>query len=152
MPGVASTGKAGIGVLFEVGDGASPEVFAAVANVTEVQAGGKTLNTEDATHLNSPNYYMEFIATLKQSDEWTFTMQWDPTDPTQAAATGLDSFLENRTLKNYRVNPSGIGLSEGFGCSAYVTALGNVQITPTGIMTRQCTIKPTGATTAVTYP
>ncbi|NEI70956.1 hypothetical protein GR212_15335 [Rhizobium lusitanum] len=140
-----STGKAGIGVTMQVGDGASPEVFTTVANVTTMSVGGVTLNTIDATHLNSPNFYQEFIAGLKSADEWTFTMQWDPTDPTQSGTTGLRAKLEARELVTFRINTQAIGLPISLEADAFVSQLGNIDISPEAIMTQQCTIRPSGA-------
>src|SRR3546814_3460259 len=95
-----STGKAGIGVTLQRGDGSSPEVYATMANVTQISAGGVTVNMIDATHLDSPDFYAEFIPGLKTADEWTATIQWDPSDPTQNGTTGL------RDRKSTRLNSS----------------------------------------------
>jgi hypothetical protein len=143
--GKASTGKTGIGVLLKIGDGASPEVFATVANVTTMSVGGVTLNTVDATHLNSPNFYQEFIAGLKSGDEWTFTTQWDPSDPTQSGTTGLRAKLESRLLTTFRVDTSAIGLHISLECDAFVSAIANIDISPENIMTQQVTLRPSGA-------
>jgi hypothetical protein len=140
-----STGKAGIGVTLDVGNGASPEVFATVANVTTMSVGGVTLNTIDATHLASPNFYQEFIAGLKAADEWTFTLQWDPSDPTQSGTSGLRKKLEDRVLVTFRANTASIGLPISLEADGFVSQLGNIEISPEAIMTQQCTIRPSGA-------
>lgn len=147
----ATSGKTGIGVLLKLGDGASPEVFATVANVTNLNAGGVSLGTVDATHLDSPNYYEEFLATLKTSEVWTFTLQWDPTNATHDGTTGLRKKLEDRALCNMQVNPFAIGLAKGFAATGYVTQLGNVQISPTGVMTQEAQFRPTGKVTEQTF-
>lgn len=147
-----STGKAGIGVLLRLGDDASPVVFATVSNVTQLSAGGVTLATEDATQLGSPNFYAEFIPTLKTADEWTFTLQWDPTDPTHDGTTGLRKVLEDRAERQFRMDASALGIAQGIEVDGYVTALGNLEVTPTGIITQSCTIRPTGAPRSVATP
>ena len=147
----ATSGKTGIGVLLKLGDGASPEVFATVANVTQLNAGGVSLGTVEATHLNSPNYYEEFLATMKTSDTWTFTLQWDPTNATHDGTTGLRKKLEDRTLCNMQVNPYAIGLAKGLSASGYVTQMGNISITPTGVMTQECQFRPTGKVLEETF-
>lgn len=140
----ASTGRIGVGVLLKLGDGASPEVFATLANVTELNAGGITVNMEDATHLASPNFYAELIPALKESEEWTFTLQWDPTSATLDSSTGVRSFIEGRTQVNLQVDPSAIGLDLGFQAAGWFSQMGNVSITPREIMTQQCSYRPTG--------
>lgn len=144
MVGVASTGKTGIGVLLQVSDGESPPVWATVANVTQLNAGGATLNMVDATHLNSPNFYMEQIPGLKKSADWTGTVQWDPTDPTLGSATGMAKFLEDRSLETFRLNAAALGIALILEVDAYVSELGNVSVTPEGLMTRTFTLAPTG--------
>jgi hypothetical protein len=142
--GVPSSGKTGIGVLLQVADGQSPATWATVANVTQLSVGGATLNLIDATHLNSPDYYMERIPGLKTSADWTGTVQWDPTDATLSAISGLSKFLEDRSLQMFRLNPTAIGISTILECDAYVAELGNIEVSPEGIMTRSFTLSPTG--------
>lgn len=139
-----TTGRTGIGVLLKMGDSASPEVFATIANCTNLEAGGVTLNFEDATHLDSPDFYEEFLPTLKSAEQWTFTLQWDPNHPTHDGTTGLRKKLEDRLLTTFRVDPSAIGLDEGIEADCYVGQLGNISITPTGVMTQSCSLRPRG--------
>lgn len=148
--GTATTGKAGIGVVLKMGDGASPEVFTTVANCTNLSAGGVTLNMIDATHLDSPDFYQEFLPGLKAADEWTFTLQWDPSNPTHSGTTGLRAKLEARTLVTFRVDTDAIGMTKSLEADAYVSQLGNVEITPEAIMTQSCTIRPSGKIREVT--
>lgn len=152
MAGVASTGRTGIGVLFKMSSDFPGTTFATVSNVTQISAGGVTLNMVDATHLNSPDFYQEFIPALKSSQEWTLTLQWDPTDPTHSATTGMKKVLEDRVKRAFQIDPSQIGLALGFECDAYVSQMGNVEITPEGIMTQQATIRPSGAVRAKSFP
>lgn len=143
MP-VASTGKAGIGVVFKMGDSGSPATFTTIANVTQISAGGVTLNTIDATHLDSPNFYQEFIAGLKSAEEWTFTLQFNPAEATHAGTTGLRAVLEAREYRLFQLNPSAIGMTVGIECRALVSRLGNIEVSPENIMTQACTLRPTG--------
>lgn len=152
MVGVASTGRTGIGVLLKMSADFPATSFATVANVTTLSAGGVTVNMVDATHLNSPDFYQEFLPALKSSQEWTFTMQWDPTDPTQNLTTGLKKVLEDRVKRTFQVDPSQIGLSLGFEADCFVSTLGNVEISPEGLMTQQVTLRPSGAVRAKTFP
>ena len=144
MAGVASTGLTGIGVILQVSDGESPDTWATVANVTQLSVGGATLNLVDATHLNSPDYFSERKPGLKVSSDWTGTIQWDPTDATTGSATGLASFLEARTRETFRLNAFALGITTGLECDAYVSELGNIEVTPEGLMTRSFTLAPDG--------
>jgi Lambda phage tail tube protein, TTP len=142
----ASTGKNGLGVLLKVSDGAATPAFTTIGNVTTLSAGGKTLATVSATHLASPDFYEEFIPTLKTSSDWTFTIQWDPSDTQQNL---LDTLLEDRETREFMVDTDAIGLSLSLEADCIVTELGNIEISPTDIMTRSVTLKPTGAARAV---
>lgn len=145
--GTASTGKAGIGVLLRVSDGADPTpTFNTISNVSTLSAGGKTLATVSSTHLDSPDFYEEFIATLKTSDEWTLTLQWDAADTEQVL---LDTLLEDRVFRTFIVDTDPLGLPTSIEADCLVINLGNVEISPTEIMSRSVTLKPTGKVRAV---
>lgn len=138
-----STGLAGIGVLLRVSDMDSPPTFATVANVTNLEAGGRTLNTIDATHLASPDYYQEFIAGLKSSQAWSGTIQWSQ-DPSFDDSTGLGSYLESREEITLQVDFSGVGVNQALEADGLVTELGNITISPEAIMTQSFGFQPSG--------
>lgn len=147
-----TTGKTGAGVFLELLDTDSPPSFATVANVTNIEAGGRTLETVDATHLASPDKYREFLSTLKTADDWTATVQWDPNDPTLDNTTGLGSRLESGEETTLRVNFSALGTGYDLGLEAdgFVTNLGSITIGVDTLMTQPFTFKPTGAPRIVT--
>lgn len=140
----ASTGKAGIGVSLQLSDMESPPTFATVANVTNLEAGGRTLNTIDATHLASPDFYQEFIAGLKSAAAWTGTIQWDSDDATLDDSTGLGSYLESRELVTLRINFSAIGVDKALEADGLVSELGNLTISPEAIITQTFGFTPSG--------
>lgn len=139
-----TTGKTGLGVVLQMGDGASPEVFANVANVVSMEVGGVSLELVDATHLDSPDFYREWLPSLKTAQAWSLTLQWDPSHATHDGTTGLRKKAEDRLLTTFKVDPSAIGLVDGIEVDAYVTELGNISMTADGIMTQTCTLQPTG--------
>jgi Lambda phage tail tube protein, TTP len=141
-----TTGKSGLGVLLKVSDGAATPTFTTIGNVTTLSAGGKTLATVSATHLASPDRYEEFIPTLKTSADWTFTVQWDSDDDQQNL---MDTLLENGEAREFMVDTDGIGAPLSLEADCYVTELGNIEFSPTDIMTRSVTLKPTGAARSV---
>lgn len=145
--GTLSTGVSGIGVLLKVSDGATPTpAFNTISNVTTLSAGGKTLNMTDSTHLDSPDFYQEFIPGLKAADEWTLTIQWQPSDTQQNL---LDDLLEDRERRTFIVDTDPVGLTLSIEADCYVSNLGNIEISPEAIMTRSVTLRPVGKPRAV---
>ena len=144
MAGVATTGKTGLGVVLKMGDGESPEGFATVANVVSMEVGGVTLELVDATHLNSPDFYREWLSSLKTAQAWNLTVQWDPREATHDGTTGLRKKVEDRLLTTFQIDPTAIGLTLGIEADAFVTELGNISFTADGIMTQTVTMQPTG--------
>ena len=50
------------GTTLKIGDGATPEVFAAIAEVTNVGGPGMSLDTVDITHPSSTGGWKEYTA------------------------------------------------------------------------------------------
>ena len=63
------------GTLLKVGDGASPEVFATIAEVKDISGPGTTLSTEDATNHDSGGW-REPVPTLLEGGEVTFDLNY----------------------------------------------------------------------------
>ena len=147
-----STGRAGIGVTLEVSDGADPAAWATVGNVTQISAGGASINMLDATHLASPDMYTEQAPGLKTAAAWTGTVQFDPEDPTLNAETGLRKSLEDRSLENFRLNFGNLGLTFGLECDAYVSELGNIEFGAEALMTQTFSLTLKGKAREVEIP
>ncbi len=100
--GVATV-VSGFGVQFKTGDGASPEVFTAVAEVLSV--GGPTINRDviEATHTDSLNNYKEFLSGLTDGGEVTVTMNFLPGDVTQDESSGIMGDFLVQTLRQYQI-------------------------------------------------
>lgn len=139
-------GRAGIGVVFRVQLGSG---YYTVGGVSEMQALGASLGNVDATHLDSPNGYSEFIPVLKRPEQWTFTLQYDENDFAQAKATGLWSKLETRQMIKARLDFSGHNIQKALESDGYVAQMGAITIQPDQIMSRQVTFQPTGRVTVV---
>lgn len=86
------------GVQLKRGDGAEPEVFTAIANLTNLEDGGRTRNTIDVTAHDSPNKYMEFVGGLIDPGEVTIDINYDP-----AVHDVLENDLEDEDPRNYQV-------------------------------------------------
>jgi hypothetical protein len=96
-------GIAAFGTLFKMGDGASPENFTTIAEVTDISGPELGTDTEDGTHHSSTGGYEEVIATILRTGTVTLTIQYDPTDATHDASTGLIYEWTQKTTTNYQL-------------------------------------------------
>ncbi|WP_436772070.1 phage tail tube protein [Yinghuangia sp. YIM S09857] len=74
------SGLDGFGTQFLRGDGAGPEVFTALANVTNVSGPGLSRETIDVTAHDSPDGWMQFLGGLKDPGEVTVDVNYDPAE------------------------------------------------------------------------
>lgn len=88
----------GFGTILKRGDGETPEVFTAIANLTTVDDGGRVRNTIDVTAHDSPNQYMEFVGGLIDPGEVTVDINYDP-----AVHDVLEADLEDTDPRNYQI-------------------------------------------------
>ncbi|MFJ2707854.1 phage tail tube protein [Streptomyces sp. NPDC087428] len=88
----------GFGTVLKRGDGEEPEVFTAIANLTNVDDGGRTRTTIDVTAHDSPNQYMEFVGGLIDPGEVTVDINYDP-----AVHDVLEADLEDTDPRNYQI-------------------------------------------------
>lgn len=89
----------GKGCFFYRGNGASPEVFTKLAEVTSINPSGATLDTIDVTNMDSGGY-KEFIQGLKDGGDVSVGMNFLP-----GAATHLRMMqdFKDPAVRNYRV-------------------------------------------------
>ena len=73
--------KLGFGLLFQVGDGASPEVFTDLLEIYDLPEIGEDAELKEATHHKSPNGAREWIRGLKDGSEFEImaNLVWDAT-------------------------------------------------------------------------
>lgn len=76
----------GYGTTFSTGDGASPEVYTELAEVTKITPPNISRDAVEATHMKSPNAWREFIAGLKNGGDVSLEINYDPNG---AAATSF---------------------------------------------------------------
>ena len=127
----------GYGSTFAIGDGASPEVFTVVAEVTSITPPSRSRDVEDATHLLSPDEYKEFIAGMSESGDATLGLNYIP-----AVSHVLMAAFEAKGGNYQIVMPGDIGLTfAGIFTSFDIGELTN------GKMTASCTIKGSGKAT-----
>lgn len=86
------------GTALKIGDGASPEVFTTIPQVTSID-GPTTSNDEiDVTHLGSTS--REFEPALPDQGEITCEMEWDENDTVHA---GLRTKFNATTTHNFQL-------------------------------------------------
>lgn len=130
--------KTGFGTKVYRGDGATPEVFVAIAEIGDVTGPEKRLQTEDATHMESPDGYVEKIPTIREAGDVSFDMHLIEGNTTQSP---LFEDLDNGTERNFRlVFPSG---TTRISFAAFVTSIGP-SFPVKGKMVRSVTLSVTG--------
>ncbi|MBR1193238.1 phage tail tube protein [Bradyrhizobium sp. AUGA SZCCT0160] len=75
---MATSARIGYQTLFKTGNGASPEVFTTLAEVTGITPPAMARDTVDATHEESPGAWREFIAGLKDGGEVGLELNFIP--------------------------------------------------------------------------
>lgn len=140
---MTTNARIGYGTLFKSGNGASPEVFATLAEVTNVTPPGFSRDTHDATHEESPEAWREFIAGLKDGGEISLEMNFIPGGSSSAAMVAeLNLNGPQATINRQIVFPDG----SYFACAAILTAWepdAPIDDKMTGSATYKVTGKPT---------
>ena len=94
-----SVGFTTFGALIAVGDGASPEVFTNVAEVSAIKLPSQDRGNVEFTHHESPNEHRELKPGLRLSGPCTFTINYIPDEATHLNASGgLLFFAEEAAL------------------------------------------------------
>ncbi|MBR1230204.1 phage tail protein [Bradyrhizobium sp. AUGA SZCCT0176] len=100
---MATSARIGYQTLFKTGNGAAPEVFTTLAEVTGITPPAMARDTVDATHEESPGAWREFIAGLKDGGEVSLELNFVPGGSAALALTAeldLDgpSAVKNRQI------------------------------------------------------
>jgi predicted secreted protein len=91
---------AGLGTQLQRGDGASPETFATIAEMTKVQGTGSKADVIDVTNMDSPTAYREKLVTLLDAGEISFDGNLIGSDVTQQ---DVQADFDARALHNWKV-------------------------------------------------
>lgn len=86
------------GTQLKRGDGGGPEVFTAIANVTNFSGPGLSREPHDMTAHDSPDGWMEFAGGLKDGGEVSVDINYDPSVHNTLIADFADS-----TPRNYQM-------------------------------------------------
>lgn len=98
-----SAGMSGFGTLLKIGDGGGTEVFTTIAEVYDIGGPSMSTDTIDVTNHSSPSAVREFVASLTDAGEVTFSVNFLPTNPTHNPSTGLIRDMLNRTKRNFQL-------------------------------------------------
>jgi len=102
----------GYGGQLMVGDGASPEVFEAIAGVVEITPGEMSTADIDRTHLRSPDAHREHMAGIRDSGPFSVRGIWLVDEQSQSnagggsgafASGGLVALWRARTTHNFKI-------------------------------------------------
>lgn len=91
-------GQDGFGTQLQRGDGAGPEVFTKIADVTNISGPGLSRETLDMTSHDSVDGWMEFVGGLKDPGEVSADINYQPSEHDSL----VDDF-EDTEPRNYRL-------------------------------------------------
>ncbi len=91
------------GSILQLGDGATPEVFTAIAEITELTPPQMSRDDIDVTSHQSSDGYREFISGLRDGGEVSFKANWLPTNSTHDGTTGLLETFNDNDTHNWKV-------------------------------------------------
>jgi predicted secreted protein len=137
---MATSAAIGYGTTFAIGDGGSPEVFTALAEVLSINGISFRRETQDATHMASPNRWRELIPGLRAMGEITVGLNFIPGGASQDAAVAR---LTSDSAENIKITfPN----AQTMTMSAYCTGF-SLEDAVDAKMTASATFQPTGEPT-----
>ena len=89
------------GTLLRVDDGAGN--FTTIAEVKDISGPELVSSFMDVTSHDSVDYTREFINSLRDPGEVTFSINYVPGNATHNMSAGLASLQQNRTLRSYQL-------------------------------------------------
>lgn len=93
----------GYGTLLQFSDGASPPAFTTLAEVNDISGPGMSRELPDATHMESPGGWREFLGGLKDAGEITVECNHLPNNATQDATDGVLSLFASGERRAWRL-------------------------------------------------
>lgn len=96
---MSTIAKIASGTLLKVGDGASPEVYTTVPEMTKLSGPSISFNLLDVTSHDSASYFREYIPGLADGDNIAGECNWRPSNAVHKSLR-VDSYA--RTLRNFK--------------------------------------------------
>tara|TARA_Y100000310_G_scaffold325782_1_gene389816 strand:+ start:1469 stop:1882 length:414 start_codon:yes stop_codon:yes gene_type:complete len=134
-----SNADIGFGAIFGI-ESATPGTYTKVAEVTAITPPSRSREAIDVTHLESPDRYREFIASIMEGGEASLTLNFVPS----ATDTLVDAF-EAGTGNYEIIFPNGVKMQFGGVFTSYEIG----ELVDNDKMTATCTIKQSGKATLV---
>ncbi len=91
------------GSALQLGDGATPEVFTSIAEITELEIFNLSRDSIDVTSHDSADGYKEKIPGMRDAGSLSIKANWLPTNATHDATTGLLSTFNDDLNHNWKI-------------------------------------------------
>ena len=91
------------GAELRLGDGAGPEVFTAIASVKSISGLQLGNDLAETTAHDAASRARTYVTTLRKSSQISFTLQYDSSDATHDATTGITAAAAATTSNNYQL-------------------------------------------------
>lgn len=91
------------GSVLQLGDGATSESFASIAELTELQPPQMSKESIDVTHFGSTNRFKEYLPGMKDGGTVSFKANWLPNNATQDEATGVLEAFKDDSNHNWKL-------------------------------------------------
>jgi|SRR3990172_6495050 len=98
-----SDGMAAYGTLLKIGSGGTAETFTTIAEVGDIDGPSMSVDTIEMTSHSSPGARKEFVASLIDSGEISFPINFIPTDGTHDDVTGIQKIMNDRSVWNWQM-------------------------------------------------
>lgn len=134
---------AGLGTILSRGNGATPEVFTAVPQVTALDGPKMDSNLIDATTLEDT--FEQFVQGVNKPGMVTFDLVWDPQN---AQHKGIENDYVNKTRRNWTITWPDAGSTVNT-FTAFVKSFGN-KAGPKATLSIAVELQMTGAPGLVT--
>lgn len=133
------------GTVIRVGNAAVPETFTAIAEITSLTPPPFVQEAIEATHMESPDKFREFIPGLRDAGEFSFDINFIPENPTHDWIDGVVGKVFNGAVNNYQLQvpstPAVIVTMRGFFSQFQLNAPID------GVLTATCTLRVSGKPT-----
>lgn len=147
---MTSTGKTGVGVVFQISLSLSPAVWTTLGNVKSINFNGRAADDIDFTNLNSDQGYREMRQGFKDGGSVAVDVQFDPTDTTHVGSTkGLLGLFNSGDVFYWRINFFPNGWSWAIRGQGYVQNPGDIDINVDGPIMGTASIRVTGPSSRV---
>lgn len=98
-----TAGMAAFGTLLKIGSGGTAETFTTIAEVGDIDGPSMSVDTIEMTSHSSPNARKEFVASLIDSGEISFPINFIPTHATHDDVTGIQKIMNDRDTWNFQM-------------------------------------------------